>query len=210
MSKTIIYKDTEIVKNARIRAEKYCDILNENYKRVMDINEHLNERIAFLHTFCGNGDGNRVKMLGYIWDELNNILNVENPFNSPDFVKYFADELNTKLHLNKEHFEGGDWSITDGQNGNIKTIRSGEFEFCEKYIKWDGERYILNETAFKELEENNTYYCLNKKQEKAVALLKQMNDIINQLTELNYTDYMVWGGNEINFAQYVPYLQKIK
>lgn len=203
MSKTIIYKDTDELSAIKTNITRYCDILNNNMKSVLAINDKLSYKVTFLHTFVTRQGTNRAKILGQIKEVLNVILTKENPFNSPEFVNSFANEINAKLHDNKTFLPNGDWDIRDGESGNIKTIGDKQIHFCRKFITWNGNEFVANEKAVSDIEERLTYYTHNKKQEKTMEQLNIIDAAIKQLNIIGFDDYVIYGGEDgFPFARY--------
>lgn len=213
MSKKIIYKNTEDIEFTIKKANEYVAILNDNYKRIMKENSYLNYKIAYYHTFYNPITSNKTEFLNKIYDEIAKILDKNNPFNSAEMVEKFCRELNEKLHLNYYFdYNSNKTYYPNGKGGNIQTIRPSDFQFCERFIKFDKEQnsFVVNEGEIKKYEEQKTYYTLNKKQEKITELLQEIDERVNELNTIGYTDYLIYGGNCVPFNQIWSSIQKVK
>lgn len=211
MSKKIIFKNTEDIEFTIKKANEYASILNDNYKRIKAENSYLNYKIAYYHTFYNPYTKTEIK--SKIYDEIANILDKNNPFNSAEMVEKFCRELNEKLHLNYYYdYNNNKTYYPNGKGGNIQTIRPSDFQFCERFITFDKEKnsFIVNEGEIKKYEEQKTYYTLNKKQEKITELLQQIDDRVIELNAIGFTDYLIFGGNCVPFNQIWSSIQNVK
>ncbi|MDY6438375.1 MAG: hypothetical protein SPK85_04580 [Prevotella sp.] len=213
MSKKIIFKNTEDIEFTIKKANEYVSILNDNYKRIKEENSYLNYKIAYYHTFYNPNRSNKTDFINKVYDEISKILDRNNPFNSAEMVEKFSKELNEKLHLNYYYdYNSNKTYYPNGKGGNIQTIRPSDFQFCERFITFDKKQnsFIVNEDELKKYEEQKTYYTLNKKQEKITELLQQIDERVNELNTIGYTDYLIYGGNCVPFNQIWHSIQNVK
>lgn len=213
MSKKIIYKNTEEIELTIKKTNEYVALLNDNYNRIMKENSYLNYKIAYYHTFYNPNTSNRTEFINKIYDEIANILDKNNPFNSAEMVHKFCIELNEKLHLNYYYdYNNNKTYYPNGKGGNIQTIRRSDFQFCERFITFDKEQnsFVVNEDEIKKFEEQKTYYTQNKKQEKITELLQQINEKVIELNTIGFTDYLIYGGNCVPFNQIWSSIQNVK
>lgn len=206
----IIYRAEGEIKNAVDKLKKAVEILNENWLIIQKYNKYLTPKIAYLHSFIQYDTRYYYDTLKLIKIELTTILDSANPFNSPEIVDKYATDLNRFLHLNAR--EDGR-RAEDGQGGNIRILNHVNYrELCDKYISFNTKtnKFEVSPKAEGQLIEKYTMYTANKKQQKLMAYLHELDEIMDKIKDLGFRHISVNGCLSVPYYDIRGYIQRFK
>lgn len=201
---SIIYKDDSKIKNNVKLIHQCVNALNHNYTKVKEYNAYLSYKVAYYLTFYKNYmDIQKQRFLDdRVKEEIAKLLSENNPFNSAEMVEGFFNELKQHFFLIKE---GGEWFYRNDLP--LKSLRFDDMKFCERFVKFDEKKdvFIINENESLTMMEELTYTTKNDKQQKALELLREIDNNLNELAKIGLNGAITLNTAQCRFAQNVPY-----
>lgn len=180
---SIIFKDESKIKSNIKMIHKCLEALNANYITIKKYNAYLSHKIAFYITFYNESHNNNKKDIinRLIKDELNKILNELNPFNNEEMVNSYLSDLKETLLYTREQ-----GMLVVNPNSPIISLKFDLMKFAERFITFDDDKdvFVINENESLTMMDELTHKAQNSKQQKALEILKNINNEIEELNKL--------------------------
>lgn len=196
---SIIFKDESKIKSNIKMIHKCLETLNANYITIKKYNAYLSHKIAFYISFYNESNNNNKKDIinNLVKVELNKILNELNPFNNEEMVNSYLSDLKETLLFTREQ-----GMLVVNPNSPIKSLRYNLMKFAEKYIMFDEvkDEFIINENASLQMMDDLTHKAQNSKQQKALVILKNINNEIEELYKLGLKNLFTINTNKGRFC----------
>lgn len=176
-----IYINQSEIRCIKNKYNNYCNVLNENAKKIVKINPHFNNKDLILHTLCFN------KYRKEIYKIIENIIAEESKFFSQELVSSIFFDTEYKLlynHCRKEGTTLIGCNYAEYEN-NIKQITIGEDEIenINRMLDYDpitNTFTINNENLQKEIDKH-IFNTENKKQEQILKNIEEFNKVCSEL-----------------------------
>ena len=196
---SIIFKDENKIKNNIKMIHKCLDVLNANYITIKKYNAYLSHQIAFYISFYNVSHNNNKKDIinNLIKGELNKILNELNPFNNEEMVNSYLSDLKETLLYTREK-----GMLVVNPNSPIISLKFDLMKFAERFIIFDDDKdeFIINENASLQMMDDLTHKAQNSKQQKALEILKNINNEIEELKKLGLKNLFTINTNKGRFC----------
>lgn len=200
----IIYKDDSKIKNNVKLIHECVNALNHNYTKVKEYNAYLSHKVAYYLSFYKNEcDRQKKRFLDEkVKEEIATLLANNNPFNSVEMVEGFFNDLKQHFFLKKE---GGEWYYRNDLP--LKSLRFDDMKFCERFVEFDekNDEFKINENEGLSMMEELTYTTKNDKQQKALELLRSIDNCLNELAKLGLNGAITLNTPQCRFAPNVPF-----
>lgn len=196
---SIIFKDENKIKNNVKMIHKCLDVLNANYITIKKYNAYLSHKIAFYITFYNESHNNNKKDIinNLIKGELNKILNEQNPFNNEEMLTSYLNDMKETLLYTREQ-----GMLVVNPNSPIITLRYDFLKFAERFIEFDNDKdvFVINENESLQMMDDLTHKAHNSKQQKALEILKNINNEIEELKQLGLKNLFTINTNKGRFC----------
>ena len=194
MKKTLIYKDKESIKEILNNANSLVNTLNENYKKIKSLDKAYSYRIVIHATFF-NSYKNDLKERNELCQLIANELKISNKFTPKDVIlDYIKKELLQKLFYNERDADQNTAYYFELQQKNLQTLQSNStVDKILKYVEFDDNKdlFKVNDSFKNDIEDENTFYTQNERQEKVLKALFEIQNILsyNKMTSKDI-DYL--------------------
>lgn len=200
----IIYKDESKIKSSVKLIHQCVNALNHNYTKIKEYNAYLSYKVAYYLTFYKNEyDRQRKRYIDEkVKEEIATLLETNNPFNSAEMVESYYNDLKQYLFYRKE---GGEWFYNN--NSPLKSLRFDQMKFCERFVEFDekNDEFIINENESLTMMDELTHTAQNDKQQKALELLRSIDNCLNELAKLGLNGAITLNTPQCRFAPNVPF-----
>lgn len=201
----IIFKDDSQIKYNVKLIHDCVNALNYNYTKIKEYNAYLSHKVAYYLTFYKNYyDRQRKRFLDEkVKEEIAKLLSENNPFNSVEMVEGFFNDLKQHFFLIKE---GGQWYYRE-HDLPLKSLMFDQMKFCERFVEFDekNDEFIINENESLTMMEELTYTTKNDKQQKALELLRAIDNNLNELSKLGLNGAITLNTPQCRFVRNVPF-----
>lgn len=196
---SIIFKDENKIKNNIKIIHKCLDVLNANYITIKKYNAYLSHKIAFYITFYNSSYNNNKKDIinNLIKGELDKILNEQNPFNNEEMLTSYFNDMKETLLYSREN-----GMLVFNPNSPIISLKYDLMKFSERFIEFDEEKdvFVINENESLQMMDDLTHKAHNSKQQKALEILKNINNEIEELEKLGLKNLFTINTNKGRFC----------
>lgn len=200
----IIYKDDSQIKNNVKLIHQCVNALNHNYTKIKEYNAYLSYKVAYYLTFFKHSlDRQKKRFLDEkVKEEIATLLDTNNPFNSIEMVEGFYNDLKQHFFLIKE---GGEWFYRNDLS--LKSLRFDQMKFCERFVEFDEKKdeFIINENEGLTMMEELTYTAQTDKQQKALELLREIDNNLTELNKLGLNGTITLNTPQCRFVRNVPF-----
>ena len=200
----IIYKDDSKIKNNVKLIHQCVNTLNYNYAKIKEYNAYLNHKVAYYLTFFKNGmDMQKKRFLNEkVKEEIATLLANNNPFISVEMVEGFFNDLMQSLFLTREM---GMWFYKE--QPLLKSLKFDQMAFCERFVVFDekNDEFIINENESLTMIDELTHTAQNDKQKKALDLLREINNNLNELSKIGLNGAITLNTPQCRFVPNVPF-----
>lgn len=200
----IIYKDDSKIKNNVKLIHQCVNALNHNYTKIKEYNGYLSHKVAYYLTFYKNEyDRQRKRFIDdKVKGEIAKLLSDNNPFNSVEMVESYYNDLKQYLFYRKE---GGEWFYNN--NSPLKSLKFDQMKFCERFVEFDekNDEFKINENEGLIMINELTHTAQNDKQQKALELLRSIDNCLNELAKLGLNGAITLNTPQCRFAPNVPF-----
>ncbi len=185
----LIYKNTKEIETINSKYNNYCNILNENAKKIIAFNDYLNNKDFIIYTLFFS------KYRIEIYNIITDIVKRESKFYTQELVTSIYRESEHKLLYNEYERNGQTMLITDYGKAdmNIKQINISkeEVENIKRLLIYNESTHkfsVNNEELQKEIDKH-IFYTKTKKQELILKKIKEFNKACKDLWDLDICAY---------------------
>lgn len=184
-----IYNNKSEIRCIKNKYSNYCNVLNENAKKIVKINPHFNNKDLILYTLCFN------KYRKEIYKIIENIIAAKSKFFSQELVSSIFFDTEYKLlynHCRKEGTTLLECNYAEREN-NIKqiTIGDAEIEVINRMLDYNPitNTFTINNEQIEKKINKHIFYTENKKQEQILKNIEEFNKVCSELYKQGIVAY---------------------
>ena len=200
----VVFKNDSKIKSNVKMIHECVNTLNHNYSKIKEYNAYLSYKVAYYLTFYKNDmDRQKKRQIGdTVKGEIATLLDTNNPFSSLEMVEGFYSEIIQNFFLTKE---GGQWHYNN--NSPLKSLRFELMKFCERFVEFDEDKdeFTINENEGLTMMDELTHTAKNAKQQKALDLLRAIDNNLKQLNDLGLCGVITLNSPKCRFSNKVPF-----
>lgn len=185
------YENINAINGIKETYKMYCDILNENTKKILDFDNSLNDKQFILYTLNFN------HFKSEIYNLLDGFIRKESRFVTSQLITDYFNTMEHKLLYNEYIRNGNVYTETSHyelRQNNLKqmySVNENQIEKLNEFLDYDTikHKFTINKEMIQKECEKHIFHTENKKQEQIIKKITEFNKICNELYELDICAY---------------------